>query len=51
MTTIAREKKSVLIMIVSAEGRITYCKKERKRISSAAKNLLENKKLLKNGII
>ena len=34
-------------MTVSAEGHITYRRKERKRISSAAKNLFTNKSLFK----
>lgn len=52
MATNNHEIKSILIMTVSAEGQITYCRKERKRISAAAKNLFNNKQLFKtHGVI
>lgn len=43
MTTTNTSPKSVLILTVSAEGHITYRKKERKRISAAGKNLINKK--------
>lgn len=43
-----KQPKSVLIMIVSAEGTITYCRKERNRIPSQAIKLLEHKFPFKN---